>query len=597
MNKKIWRNNFCIFLILVALSFVLYGNGIKGKFVFDDRSIITGNPMIENISGALETFISPYHYARPQSGLYRPLTFANYTINWNFSPSPASFHIVNIFLHGIISYFVFLVVLVLRDRTTAIVSSILFLFLPIHVESVTSIVGRAELLASLFFLLAMYAGLNYKYARSSVFFLLALFSKETSIAFIPVFVFLELFWKKRNLAVIAKNFLFFLPSVLIYALLRYKALGPEYFISTNAYSFFNPIKTADFFPGLWTAFKVLYLYIQKTIFPTYFSSDYSYNQIPVVYDLWQSWQALAGISIFLILIYLSVRKRNSIIGLGSLIFLASYLIISNLVIKIGTIMSERLMYLPSFGIVLIVSGLAVNIHKKFVKARKLLIALSLAILAIYGIQIARGNVLWKDEETLFNNAYSRAPKSVVNITNKASVLFQEGKIQEALDNIKLALEAEPRNSPALQLAGQIYMSIGEKKIAEKFWRDGIDAQPDYLYPYLSLGVLYYKDGNFRAGEDILSEANKMYVTPNVISLLALNKIGLNKNSEAINIIEKLFSSNPKEPELRFILGVAYLKNGSEEIARGLLLDLKDPALSDNVFFDLLKKTEIFKVEI
>ena len=52
----------------------------------------------------------------------------------------------------------------------------------------------------------------------------------------------------------------------------------------------------DFFPGLWTAFKVLYLYVQKIIFPTYFSSDYSYNQIIAVNNLFNSWQAMTGIA-------------------------------------------------------------------------------------------------------------------------------------------------------------------------------------------------------------------------------------------------------------------------------------------------------------
>ena len=593
----ILENNFVIFLILILLSFILFSNGAGGGFVFDDRTIITGNPMVESISGTFRTFVNPYHYARPQSGLYRPLALASYTLNWQFSKNPASFHFVNIFLQGLIGYLIFVVVLKLKDRATAILSSVIFLFLPIHVEAVTSIVGRAELLSVLFFLLALYSGLKERYAGASFFFLLALFSKETSVAFIPVFIFLEFFWKKKNPAVIAKNLLFFLPAVFIYVFLRYLALGAEYFINNSAYSFFNPIRTADFFPGLWTAFKTLFIYLQKTVFLTYFSSDYSFSQIQVVYNLWQSWQALAGILLFLFLIYLSVKKRAGLIGLGSLIFLVSYFVISNLAFKIGTILAERLMFLPSLGLVLMVSGLTVDIYRKHPKAKKLFVVLFSLVLSFYAAQIVRGNAIWKDEKTLFENAYKHAPDSVVNMSNKASVLFREGKTEEALEKLKLAFEIEPKNSPALHLAGRIYLAADEKEKAEKFWKDAVEAQPDYLYPYLSLGALYYKDGNFKAGEEITSLANKMYATPNVITLLALNKVGLKKNSEAIGIIEKYFGKKPKELELRYVLGAAYLKSGLINEARGLLLDLKGPNLSEKDFFDLIKKTEIFEVEI
>ncbi|GEM_PF-1452101 len=597
MSIRIPRNKTVIFGSIMLLSFLLYGNGIGGDFVFDDKSVITGNPMIENMSGAVKTFVSPYHYARPQSGLYRPLTFASYTINWNIDPNPAFFHIINIFLNGLVAYLVFIIILNFKDRTTAAASAALFLLLPIHVESVTSIVGRAELLAALFLLLGLYSVLKNRYLSSSIFFLAALFSKETSIAFLPIFFFLEYVWKKRNITAIFKKSLFYLPSFLLYSLLRFQALGVKYFAGTNAYSFFNPIKDADFFSGLWTAFKVLYLYVQKTIFLTYFSSDYSYNQIPIVENLWRSWEALAGILIFIVLIYILIAKRSTLAGIGSVIFLSSYLVVSNMIIKIGTIMAERLFYLPSLGLVLILSDAGAGIFKKYPKIKLFLIAGLLILIIIYGAQIIKGNNIWVSEKTLFENAYNQAPNSVVNISNKASLLLREGKKQEALEKIRQAIEIEPKNSTALHLAGQTYISLGDKRSAERLWKDAIAAQADYLYPYLSLGVMYYGEGNFTAGESILSQAREMYNTSNVVGLLALNKIGLKKNAEAIEMIENYAGKDPKEPELRFVMGIAYLKNNLEEKARMFLLDFKDPILTDREFLNQLRRTEIYPVSI
>lgn len=607
---EIFESKFFIFCILIGLAFALFGNGIRGDFVFDDLSVIVDHPLVENLSGVFKVFLHPYHYDRPQSGLYRPLTFASYVLNWHlFSGQPYGFHLVNIFLHAIVSFFVFLVVLSLHNKTAAWVSSLLFLFLPIHVEAVTSIVGRGELLMFLFFILALYLVQRKCYKAAALSFFLSLLSKETGLVFIPIFIFFEFFWKKTLAKKLLKKTLYFLLPLIIYAVLRYNALGSDYFLNNNAYTFFNPILAMDFLPGLWTAFKVLYLYFQKTIFPTYFSSDYSHNQITAVNNLLDSWQAMTGILIFVSVICLSILKRSSLVGLGAFIFLVSYLIVSNLFIKIGTIMGERLMYMPSLGIIMVIvatiESLKLKVKNQNLKFKifnfqfSLLILhfLLLTLLVWYGYLIIDRNKDWLNETDLFTSAYEVAPNSVVNITNMASVLFREGKNDEALEKIEIALKIEPRNSPALHLAGQVSKKMGENRMAEEFWLKAIQVQPDYLYPYLSLGALYYQKGDFISGEVILLKAKEVHNTPNVISLLALNKIGLEKYSESIGLIEERFGRKPKEYELRFILGVAYLKSGDKSKAKELLLELKDPSLTEEGFLQNLKNKKIFEVEI
>ena len=585
-------------ILFVILSFALFGNGIGGDFVFDDRSVIVGNPLVEDLSGAFEAFLNPYHYNRPQSGLYRPLTSASFVLDWHlFSGNPAGFHTVNILLHAIAVFLIFLVVSGLKDKPTALTASLLFLFLPIHVEAVTSIVGRSELLMFLFFLASLFLIQKSCYKTAAVFFFLSLLSKETGIALVPVFIFYEFVWNKRSARELSNKSVYFLPPLAVYAALRYNALGLEYFISTNAYSFFNPIMAMDFLPGIWTAFKVFYLYIQKTVFPAYFSSDYSYDQIAAVNSPFDSWQTLAGVGIFTDVIYLSVAKRNSLIGLGAITFLFSYLVVSNLFIKTGTIMAERLMYMPSFGLILLSSEVFRGLLKRYKKRTRLFWSVLVVLLSVYGSQIVKGNALWKNEKTLFTNAYEHAPNSVVNIGNMASILFREGKNEEALWKIEIALNIEPKNSPVLHLAGQIHKSMGNNKTAEEYWRNAIEAQPDYLYPYLSLGALYYQKGDFGSGEEILLKAKEIYNTPNVVTLLAFNKVGLGEYSEVISLIEEKFGKKPKMDEIRFVLGVAYLKSGDDLTARELLLELKDPALAEDSFIQNLKKTKIFGIEI
>lgn len=584
--------NYRLLFVFIALSFVLYGNSITGQFVLDDISVVQ-NPTIQNISGAIKAFTSPYYYARPQSGLYRPLTLASFAISNYLSDKPAISHVVNILLHALICFLVFILVLTLKDTLTAWLSSLIFMFLPIHVESVASIVGRAELLALLFSLMALLASLKNKYWLSSLWFLLALFSKEISIAFLSIWAYVEFVYKRQIIQIIISKFVIFIPAIIVYSILRYIALGRKYFLNAGGYSFFNPIRDADFFQGLWTALKVLSIYVQKIIFPTYFSSDYSYSQIPLVNNFGNSWQTWLGMIILGGLIYLSFRYWHNIIGLGCIIFLSSYFIVSNLVFKIGTIMAERLMYLPSLGFAVIAGEIFSVGFSRFKKYKKVLIGALVMLLAAYGVQAVKGNRLWSDEKTLFENAYKYGPNSVVNMTNMASILSRSGKQEGALEKIENALALEPKNAPALYLRGQIKMLIEKPSEAEQSWRDAIKAQSDYLYPYISLSLLYYKNGDFKNGESILESAPAEQPLASIGALLALNKIGLGKNEEVISSIESVFGKTPKEEELQFILGIAYLKKGDESSAWKLLYNFKTPGASEKDYLDTIKKTKIF----
>src|SRR3990167_6292134 len=97
-----------VFFVSLILSFMFFGNGISGDFVFDDVTIVQNRGDLTDPSNFFNLFISPYHQNTPKSGLYRPLTMATYSLNHNiFGSSPAGFHVVNIFIHALNSFLVF----------------------------------------------------------------------------------------------------------------------------------------------------------------------------------------------------------------------------------------------------------------------------------------------------------------------------------------------------------------------------------------------------------------------------------------------------------------------------------------------------------
>ena len=86
---------------------------------------------------------------------YRPLCVLTFRLNYLISElDPMTYHLVNVMLHGIVCVLFFVVCGMFMPSSTSFLASLLFAVHPVHTEAVTGVVGRAELLSSIFYLWA-----------------------------------------------------------------------------------------------------------------------------------------------------------------------------------------------------------------------------------------------------------------------------------------------------------------------------------------------------------------------------------------------------------------------------------------------------------
>ena len=574
-------------LVGLAVSFALFSNGIRGDFVFDDAIVIVGNPIIERgISGVVEAFRSPYHAYQPKTGLYRPLTIFSYSLNYAiFGTSPVSFHVVNIVLHGLVGFFIFLVLQQIGGKRAAILGMLLFLAFPIHVEDVTSIVGRAELLALLFVLAALYSAMRHRYILASCMFLLGILSKESAIVFLPMWLAWEYFFNKQTIRTILKRFLIMILAISMYAVLRYLALG-EYFLANDATPTYNALKFATIPQTLWPSGKIFFLYLQKTLFPTVFSPDYSLFQIPLLNSPLASWESIVGIVLLVGCIVIAWRNRRSPLGWFVLFFLSSYFIISNLVFKTGTIMAERILYPATFGLAAMTAYGIEWLRQKWGHEKVIYASVTLLLL-FYGFKTIQHNRDWISETNLFQRAYASAPLSIPNRVNHAYLAYRDNNYARAVDELEATLTVVPDHVPALHLAGQAYKKMGNVGKAEEYWKKAVALQPDYLAAYLGLGMLYYEQGHFASAEAALDDAVAVFPRSSEVAYLSLAKTGLKKYDEAISIVENYFGKNPGQVELRLALGIAWYKKGDKERASEYISADYFPTIEKNSIFRII----------
>src|SRR5204863_7486006 len=122
--------------------------------------LVVANPLVHGLSGVWRAFALPYFPAKLDTSVYRPLAIATYALDWSVG-SAGWFHAVNLMWHIGAS-----VLVALRARRWAgdaagLVAGLVFAVHPVHVEAVANVVGRNELMAAVFTLLAVYAALEH----------------------------------------------------------------------------------------------------------------------------------------------------------------------------------------------------------------------------------------------------------------------------------------------------------------------------------------------------------------------------------------------------------------------------------------------------
>lgn len=489
------KSSKAIFILFLLLGFFVFFNGLNGEFIHDDLLVLS-HSFFSQPAKIFGFFGQPYFEDFEQAGLYRPLTQITFGLNFLLDFSPFGFHFINIILHIANSFLVFLFLKRLTDkRNFALIAALLFLVLPIHVEAVTSIVGRAELLLFLFGASAILLWFDSKFILSALSLLLALFSKETAVA-VPAIIFLLSRHYRRSWQWLGYQ----VVAMALYFILRIAILG-EYAFKTKVEFIFNPLAHFSFFERLFTALKILTLYVLKVFVPYRLSADYSYDQIPVIKNLFFSPLALLGLVILALMIwavYRIFRRRDISVFVWALIFfLPPYLVVSNLIFPTGTIMAERLMYFSSLGAVMI---LALGLERLFKFSRNFGLIVLSGLMIVYVFLTINQNRVWASREALLTHNFKKSPNSVVaktefgilvlerdrelakrlslevyekypdyiqNLNLRAAIEVQDGNFREAEKFLERALELRPKHQNTLQNLSRVYFTLGKYQEAEK----------------------------------------------------------------------------------------------------------------------------------
>lgn len=488
-------------LLLILVALLPYINAVEGEFVYDDRGQITENP---NVSPEEPWWISltrPYWPPPQQAGLYRPITSVTYRLQRGLHGDRSTgFHALNLLLNVgvILAAYAVLRRLRLSSERLALAVCLLFAVHPLHTEAVTGIVGRAELLSALFGLLGYWIWMRRSHppgARLAVLlcFALAAGSKESAIGWVVILgahrfgIFGDgrSYRELRGAALWADAMV--LAGFILYLLPRIWVLGTPLGLHEVS-RVDNPIFAAPIDARILTAVAVIGRGLGLMLWPARLSADYSYDAIPVV----SQWISPAGLGTILLAgaTYGALRygRRAAPLAWGFVFYGALLLPVSNLILPIGTIMAERLLYLPSLGMLFLIVHL---LARGLTRARIVRLAPILTVLLIIplGWRTWERNRDWRSNRILFEAAAETQPRSVRVLNNLGAARVQDGEIAAGLAAYRRAQAIDADYHAMLNGLGHALILSGEYAEAEETLRRGMRVRPTDPEPRYRLGNL------------------------------------------------------------------------------------------------------------
>ena len=541
-DQRLWE----ALAVLVSLS--LYVRTVGFGWVYDDQMEIVLNRFVHSLKN-LPLLFSTTVWAGSgmETYLYRPLPLASYALNHLVSGmAPWSYHLVNVVLFAGISL---MVVRLARlwglSVAAAGLAGCLFALHPIHVEVVAPVFGRKDLLAT-FFLLAMVL-LHHRAAKEggwrSVLPILAyagaVFSKEVGVVGLALVAFQDGLLVRDRRALMedagrARQYVGYVAVLLVYVLVRNRITGgvgvPDTFYMDN------PLVQAPVLVRWATALVVIGKGLALHVLPLSQSPDYSFNAIPLVQSPLDP-RLLGTLGALALLAWgLTRGKGKPALLLAAAWYALALLPTANLLVLVGTIFGERLLFLPSVGFS-VAAGFAG--HRLLSRTPWALVPLA-GWAALLATETIRYSGVWDNDIALFQAAVDAVPGSTKAHHKLGEELLRAGRLGASLPHLREALRIAPDNEFAVITLGQAREQVARRYLpvdpaasvpadvpedpeilytlgdlsrqrgdmvgAESYWKRSLEKDPAHAPALADLGLLALTRGDTARAERLLRAA-------------------------------------------------------------------------------------------
>ena len=508
-------------LLLAGACVLVYANALPGGFAYDDKAIVRDNFRIRAPSRVDEIFGTQYFGGPPGTGTaYRPLLLLSFAAEWwMHGADPLLFHAVNVLLHAAAT--LLLASLFLRlgmPPPVSVGAALLFAVHPIHVEAVASLVGRGEMQAAALLFGSLLLALRFVEGRGRRWIALSLailcyfaanLTKESA-AVAPALLFLALAYAAqgglaaRFASALRRGLAYYAGSAVTLGVvfaIRARVLGGALKAGhTGIFELENALAPLPPFLRASNACVLFFRMLGRLVLPLRLSSDESAWSIrPVSARDLLAWGAPL-LAAALVAAAVPRLREASIPAVGFFFLAIAALPTSNLLFPTGTIFAERLAYLPSAGLCLILAAWIVGEAPSFEVLRPVRLAVLAAVVVAFGARTVVRNPVWQSDDTLFTNMVRVSPRSAKAHYDYAYMSAEAKQPRRALEHYVRATEIYPGYWDAWAGRGRMERELGDPSAAEKSCLEAIRINPGYESGYFGLGMAREAKGDVKGAE-------------------------------------------------------------------------------------------------
>ncbi len=506
-------------LLISAFVAILYFNSLGNQFTNWDDGMIYENSQVRHLdwTGIRKIF------SLEQGNTYQPIRMLSYAIDYKiWGLNPVGYHITNILFYIWACLMVFFTVRILSfglresasfdsHNNVALLGSLLFAAHPVHVEAITWLAARKEVLQGFFFFLAFYLYLKGRHENGSnriiylgsvlLSILLAILSKPSAIVFPAVILVYEISLRRGACISFLKNqWFFFILTIIISAV--FTSILIKVMVDAGG---IKPYYGGSFFNNLLVSLYVFFHNISLLLFTINYSAAYT---VPVSNPLSLRTFVFIGIALLLFGISFWSLKRTKIIFFSFLFFFVTLLPYLN-IIPISTLLADRYLFISSFSYCFLLGVMfdefSALTNKRFsVGFFKLLATVLFMFLLVgYSFMTIRQNKIWENSYTLWADAVEKYPDS-----NRANalmgVVYMGLRMDEkASDYLEKAVQILPYDYQSRNNLGIVYGRSGEPEKALREFSAAMQLMPDDDTIKVNLSVFYQRYREYKKAEEVL----------------------------------------------------------------------------------------------
>jgi len=567
-----WRIKIIVAIILTVIVAGVYANALKNDFTTWDDLAVYGDTLIRSPRWEAVKTIFTFHRA----STYQPIRRVSFMLDYLFCQrNPLCYHFFNVlyYLFGLFFLYLFSEKLlsfltswnVQRRCLAALFSTIIFAVHPVHVEAVTWISGRKEVLLGWFFFAALYFYLLGRergkhaftmYVLSLLAFIFAVLSKPSAVVFPAILLLFEICYQPEHL----KKFLVWLmPFILLSGIAVFILMTVMHQAGG-----IKPYRGGTFCTNFLVSFYIILYYIKLCIATINFSAAYTIWLPENPYSIWTIAAVLANLILFA---WAIVKfKKRPLIPFLIFWFYIQLLPYAN-IIPISTILADRYVFLASFAYTLPV-GLFFTwfmfiqnrrVTQEFFKV--LAVAIFVLLTAGYSYMTIKQNRVWRNTRTLWMDAYEKYPHAPSAQHGAALVFMKMGQYEIAKSILKETVQIQPYDYLAHNNLGICYFHLKDYASALREYKKALYYDPHNVKAKINITMLLTVMKQYEAAEKIYTELLKINpANSNWHFRAAYNYYRWGKYDQALKELETCIKLTPQVMNPYETMAMIYYEN-------------------------------------